>query len=204
MTDDMAAIFREELRDLLESLERGLLDLKARPDDMGLVNQVFRDLHTVKGSGAMFGFTDLAAFIHEFETGFDRIRSGAIPVGAEIVRLALAAKDEIPGLVDGLPDPDGRRPAILAALRGLLTGVVPAVEADAVVASGRDVSIAEGRRLLFRLIGPSLAMGARPEIVLDELRGLGATDIQADRLDHDRARRGDRGAGGRGVPVHRC
>ncbi len=40
MTDDMAAIFREELRDLLESLERGLLDLKKRPADMGLVNQV--------------------------------------------------------------------------------------------------------------------------------------------------------------------
>jgi two-component system chemotaxis sensor kinase CheA len=179
MTDDMAAIFREELRDLLESLERGLLDLKARPDDMGLVNQVFRDLHTVKGSGAMFGFTDLAAFIHEFETGFDRIRSGAIPVGAEIVRLALAAKDEIPGLVDGLPDPDGRRPAILAALRGLMTGVAPAVAVEAVVA-GSDAATAEGRRLLFRLIGPSLAMGARPEIVLDELRGLGATDIRAD------------------------
>ena len=180
MTDDMAAIFREELRDLLESLERGLLDLKARPDDMGLVNQVFRDLHTVKGSGAMFGFTDLAAFIHEFETGFDRIRSGAIPVGAEIVRLALAAKDEIPGLVDGLPDPDGRRPAILAALRGLMTGGAPVVETADVVAAGSDVAAAEARRLLFRLIGPSLAMGARPEIVLDELRGLGATDIQAD------------------------
>ena len=43
MTDDMAAIFREELRDLLESLERGLLDLKARPEDVGLINQVFRE-----------------------------------------------------------------------------------------------------------------------------------------------------------------
>lgn len=184
MTDDMAAIFREELRDLLESLERGLLDLKARPDDMGLVNQVFRDLHTVKGSGAMFGFTDLAAFIHEFETGFDRIRSGAIPVGAEILRLALAAKDEIPGLVDGLPDTEGRRPAILSALRGLMSGGAPVVEAavEAVVAGdGRaEAATAEGRRLLFRLLGPSLAMGARPEIVLDELRGLGATEIQAD------------------------
>ena len=101
MMDDMTAIFREEVRDLLESLERGLLDLKSRPEDMGLVNQVFRDLHTVKGSGAMFGFTELAAFIHEFETVFDKVRSGHLAVGPDLLRLALAAKDEIPGLVEG-------------------------------------------------------------------------------------------------------
>jgi two-component system, chemotaxis family, sensor kinase CheA len=162
MTDDMTAIFRDELRDLLESLERGLLDLKARPDDMALVDQVFRDLHTVKGSGAMFGFTALAAFIHDFETVFDRVRSGALAIGPEILRLALAAKDEIPGLVDGVADPSGRRAGILAALGGLMNDT-PA-----------------SARLRFRLTGPALALGARPELVLDELRGLGATNISAD------------------------
>ena len=179
MTDDMGAIFREELRDLLESLERGLLDLKKRPADMALVNQVFRDLHTVKGSGAMFGFTDLAAFIHEFETVFDRIRSGALAVGAEILRLALAAKDEIPGLVDGEPDPEGRRGAILAGLRAIMAGEVAevaAVPGEVAV----EPQTAGPSRLQFRLSGAALAMGARPEIVLDELRALGATGIVAD------------------------
>ncbi len=133
----------------------------------------------------MFGFTDLAAFIHEFETVFDRIRSGAIPAGAEIVRLGLAAKDEIPGLVDGLPDPEGRRPAILDALRGLMPGAAsvaagPAAETDLAPDAVAAAATAAGRRLLFRLLGPSLAMGARPEIVLDELRALGATGIAAD------------------------
>lgn len=184
MTDDMAAIFREELRDLLESLERGLLDLKKRPADTGLVNQVFRDLHTVKGSGAMFGFTDLAAFIHEFETVFDRIRSGALPVGAEILRLALAAKDEIPGLVDGVADPEGRREAILDGLRGLMGGAPVAAglpAASAVVGEASDAGAGRsGGRLRFRLTGGALALGARPEIVLDELRALGATRIVAD------------------------
>lgn len=179
MTDDMAAIFREELRDLLESLERGLLDLKARPDDLGLVNQVFRDLHTVKGSGAMFGFTDLAAFIHEFETVFDRVRSGALPVGPEILRLALAAKDEIPGLVEGEPDPQGRRSAILSALQGIMTPA--AVQAAPAAVTAPEAPTALGlSRLRFRLSGAAFALGARPEIVLDELRGLGATNILAD------------------------
>lgn len=183
MTDDMAAIFREELRDLLESLERGLLDLKKRPGDMALVNQVFRDLHTVKGSGAMFGFTDLAAFIHEFETVFDRIRSGALAVGAEILRLALAAKDEIPGLVEGEPDPDGRRAAILAGLKAMMAGGEAKAPA-AVTAPVAALPAADApSRLRFRLSGAALAMGARPEIVLDELRGLGAAGIVADLSD---------------------
>ncbi|MEZ5754132.1 MAG: Hpt domain-containing protein [Paracoccaceae bacterium] len=67
---------------------------------------MFRDLHTVKGSGAMFGFTELAAFIHEFETVFDRIRASALAVGPEILRLALAARTRS-GLVEGWPIPRG-------------------------------------------------------------------------------------------------
>lgn len=179
MTDDMGAIFREELRDLLESLERGLLDLKKRPGDMGLINQVFRDLHTVKGSGAMFGFTDLAAFIHEFETVFDKVRSGELAVGPELLRLALAAKDEIPGLVDGVPDPDGQRVAILDGLRALIGGA-PAAAAEEDAPAEVAESAPGPTRLRFRLSGAALSMGARPEIVLDELRGLGATGIVAD------------------------
>lgn len=183
MMDDMTAIFREEVRDLLESLERGLLDLKSRPDDMGLVNQVFRDLHTVKGSGAMFGFTELSAFIHEFETVFDKVRSGHLAVGPDLLRLALAAKDEIPGLVEGEADPEGRRVAILSGLHGLLGGA-PVAEAVAEMAPAEAGPAGDGAlRLTFRLTGAALALGARPDLVLDELRGLGAVEIAADLAD---------------------
>lgn len=183
MMDDMTAIFREEVRDLLESLERGLLDLKSRPDDMGLVNQVFRDLHTVKGSGAMFGFTELSAFIHEFETVFDKVRSGHLAVGPDLLRLALAAKDEIPGLVEGEADPEGRRVAILSGLHGLLGGA-PVAEAVAEMAPVEAGPAGDGAlRLTFRLTGAALALGARPDLVLDELRGLGAVEIAADLAD---------------------
>lgn len=183
MMDDMTAIFREEVRDLLESLERGLLDLKSRPDDMGLVNQVFRDLHTVKGSGAMFGFTELSAFIHEFETVFDKVRSGHLAVGPDLLRLALAAKDEIPGLVEGEADPEGRRVAILSGLHGLLGGA-PVAEAVAEMAPAEAGPTGDGAlRLTFRLTGAALALGARPDLVLDELRGLGAVEIAADLAD---------------------
>jgi hypothetical protein len=46
------------------------------PRDTELVSRIFRGLHTIKGSGAMFGFERLAAFMHDLETAFDLVRSG--------------------------------------------------------------------------------------------------------------------------------
>lgn len=175
MTDDLAAVFREELRDLVESLERGLLDLKSNPQDMGLINQVFRDLHTIKGSGAMFGFTTLAGFIHDFETAFDRVRTGKVQVTPDLIRLGLAARDQIPGLVDDAPDPQDTRGGILRSLQTLTLGGTPepVPAADATATPGGLAT------LTFRLTGPALALGARPDLVLAELVTLGATNITA-------------------------
>ena len=168
MNDDLTAVFREEIRDLVESLERGLLDLKTRPQDTGLVNQVFRDLHTIKGSGGMFGFVALASFIYDFETAFDRVRSGKAQVTADLIRLGLAARDQIPALLEGAPDPQDIRGSILRALQALTSD-------PTAVPSMPDLP-----RLTFCLTGPALALGARPDLVLTELATLGATDIMAE------------------------
>jgi two-component system chemotaxis sensor kinase CheA len=73
---DPADIFRQESAELLEQLEQALLDLEQSPDDHDLIDTAFRALHTIKGSGAMFGFEQVAAFTHEFESAFDRVRKG--------------------------------------------------------------------------------------------------------------------------------
>lgn len=68
------ASFVQEARDLLDGLEGQLLDLEtdATPDRLAAM---FRTLHTIKGSGAMFGFTVLARFTHHFEQALDRLRA---------------------------------------------------------------------------------------------------------------------------------
>ncbi|HWA61720.1 MAG TPA: chemotaxis protein CheA [Caulobacteraceae bacterium] len=71
---DPAETFRLEAADLLEQLEEALLDLERSPDDLDIVDTAFRALHTLKGSGAMFGFEAAAAFTHHVETVFDQIR----------------------------------------------------------------------------------------------------------------------------------
>ena len=180
MDDELTGAFLEELGDLVESLERGLLDLKANPDQPERVNQVFRDLHTIKGSGAMFGFTALAGFIHDFETAFDRVRSGKAPVTPDLIRLALAARDQIPALVENRPDPEDARGEILRTLNAL-TGGGPAPATTAAPAATENASPAgeAPSSLTFRLTGPALALGARPDLILQELRDLGASEIVA-------------------------
>ncbi len=100
MHDDVnAQAFREEAYDLLAELESALLELECQPEDHELVDRVFRAMHTIKGSGAMFGFTDIATFTHDVETVFDRVRNGELPVTRELLTLTLRARDHIAGLL---------------------------------------------------------------------------------------------------------
>src|SRR5512137_2519504 len=124
MKDQYRDAFKEEAYELLTELESSLLELEETPDDMDVVGRVFRAMHTIKGSGAMFGFDDIASFTHEVETVFDMVRNGLVGVSPELVRHTLAARDRIKALLDAadgdsMVDPsEGER--IVAALRKLL------------------------------------------------------------------------------------
>ena len=92
--------FREEAREILVELESALLELNGNPHDLELVGSVFRALHTLKGSGSMFGFDELAAFTHHLETAFDEVRNGRLQIDSELIDLALAARDQIKAMLE--------------------------------------------------------------------------------------------------------
>ena len=106
MIDQHRAAFVEEATELLGELETTLLTLEENPRDREIIDRVFRALHTIKGSGAMFGFDAVAAFTHELETAFDRVRRGELEVSTALIELTLAARDHIRDLLDveGTPD----------------------------------------------------------------------------------------------------
>ena len=70
MIEAQRQAYKEEAYELLAELEVALLALEETPADEEPIGRVFRALHTIKGSGAMFGFDDIAAFTHEVETIF--------------------------------------------------------------------------------------------------------------------------------------
>ncbi len=172
---DPAETFRQEAAELLEQFEQALLDLGAKPGDRELIDCAFRAMHTIKGSGAMFGFTEVAAFTHDFETAFDRLRSTGAEAGERLIGVALAAKDHIRALIEDAASTDRViGDAILADLHELTgdasAAPVAAAVGDAVVAPASTAS--RRFRVRIRFAPDILANGANPLLLLDELRGL--------------------------------
>lgn len=170
---DPIAAFRVEAGDLLDQIEQGLLDLTHRLEDRDLIDAVFRGLHTLKGSGAMFGFDALASFTHHCETAFDRVRKGLAPATQGLVAVILSAKDHMRALVDG--DGTGLEAAGAAILAELQREVEAAAGNPVVAAAPAQ----RGWRLSFRLPPESMANGTNPLMLLDELRELGQCTIVA-------------------------
>jgi len=168
---DPAQTYRQEAAELLDQLEQALLDLERMPGDADLVNTAFRALHTIKGSGAMFGFDAVAAFTHHVETAFDRVRQGDVAASPPLIAVALEAKDHIRHLIE---QPDSVDAAggdgLLQRLRAALAGP----------AQGPPQPAASTWRLRFRLPRDAMAMGTNPLLLLDELRALGPCIVVAD------------------------
>ncbi|WP_348673398.1 Hpt domain-containing protein, partial [uncultured Abyssibacter sp.] len=92
--------FRQETADLLEDLEAALLEMEDAPDDMALVDRAFRAMHTIKGSGAMFGFDAVSSFTHHLEDAFDQVRRGELSISQELISIGLDSRDHIRVLID--------------------------------------------------------------------------------------------------------
>jgi two-component system chemotaxis sensor kinase CheA len=181
--DQFKQSFREEAREILVDLEAALLELNENRGDRELVGRVFRALHTIKGSGSMFGFEGLAVFTHNLENAFDEVRNGRLEVGSELIDLTLSALDQIRAMLE---ERDGEAEAaacaeILAKVRKL-TGI--AVHGAAAAKPAKAVPAAVGCRIRQWAIhfapGPDLLLnGANPLLLFGELRQLGGLSVKA-------------------------
>jgi two-component system, chemotaxis family, sensor kinase CheA len=174
---DPIAVFRTEAAELLEQIEAGLLDLNVNLGDKDQVDAVFRGLHTLKGSGAMFGFEALAAFTHHCETAFDRVRKGEVPATHALVTAVLEAKDHMRALVETpAGDHEAVSEVLLANLRRAVDGGDDQSATSAAVAPVQTLF-----KIRFSLPRNAMANGTNPLPLLDELRDLGTCRIVADR-----------------------
>ncbi|MDD1519158.1 MULTISPECIES: chemotaxis protein CheA [Bradyrhizobium] len=171
---DPTEVFRQEASELFEVLEGALLDLGQRPDDRELVDSAFRALHTIKGSGAMFGFDKVASFTHEFETAFDRVRKGEIKPTQELISVALAAKDYIRALIEDPQSTDDIiGEAILDDLKRFVAADMPvALEAEAPPLAPAESKQA-GWHLYLEFESHILRNGSNPLDLLEDLCKLG-------------------------------
>lgn len=103
--DDMLEIiedFKVEAKESLEALAQDLLQLEQTPDDLELLNQIFRYVHTIKGNASFLGFEKLTRFSHELENLLDKLRSGDQQATPEVIDVILASVDLLKQLVENL------------------------------------------------------------------------------------------------------
>ncbi len=168
-------IFLVEAQELLEQLEHTLLDLESAPTDRDLIDSAFRALHTIKGSGSMFGFAEVASFTHHVESAFDHVREGKAVASTALVALALRATDHIRCLIDTPDEADDAVAApILAELRALVGDGGDAVGEPPVQPQEAQPA---AWQIHMRLPVDAIAMGTNPLLLLDELRELGEASL---------------------------
>ncbi|GHZ64535.1 chemotaxis protein CheA [Vibrio cholerae] len=84
-----------ESRDLIESAARGLLALEANPDDKAIINELFREIHTVKGaSGILDNIAPFTQLAHRMEDLMQKVRDGHVALNGTMLDLMLGCCDQ--------------------------------------------------------------------------------------------------------------
>jgi two-component system chemotaxis sensor kinase CheA len=94
--------FLAEATELLEKVDDDLLNLEKAPDDMEVLNRIFRSVHTVKGAASFLEFELLVKVTHKAEDVLNRLRKGELAVNNEIMEAILEAIDLVKLLVDDI------------------------------------------------------------------------------------------------------
>ncbi|QOR68578.1 chemotaxis protein CheA [Cytobacillus suaedae] len=103
-------VFIEESKDHLQSCNEQLLLLEKNPENLTIVNEIFRSAHTLKGMSATMGYEDLASLTHQMENVLDAIRNKKIKVNPSILDVVFQAVDDLEQMVFSIAEGgDGKR-----------------------------------------------------------------------------------------------
>ncbi|MEK9197793.1 chemotaxis protein CheA [Ureibacillus sp. FSL E2-3493] len=103
-------MFIEESKEHLQSCSDNLLELEKNPEDIAIVNEIFRSAHTLKGMSATMGYEDLADLTHKMENVLDAIRNEKILVTPDVLDVVFESVDHLEAMVMNIADGgDGKR-----------------------------------------------------------------------------------------------
>jgi len=200
--DEILQDFLVEAGEILERLNEELVELEQSPDDMEMLNGVFRSFHTIKGGAGFLGLDGLVEVCHHAEDVFNILRNGERSVDSELMDTVLQVLDIVNTMSAEVQGGEMPTPADPALIRTLATFAVPAGAAEAEapaagaapanVAGGDNITEEEFDALLDQLHGegkgPSAASAAstRPEAVAEDKPPAAATasdDITEEEFD---------------------
>ncbi len=107
---ELLNVFLVESSDLVQRIEQVLTELENDMANGEAVNELFRAVHTLKGSAGLLGLNLISDFAHVFEDVLMRVRDQEINLDAELVNLSFKCSDHLAALVEGLADSEGSAP----------------------------------------------------------------------------------------------
>ena len=162
-------MFIDESNDHLQSLNENMLQLESNPDDIGIVQIIFRSAHTLKGMARTMGYEDLASLTHQMENVLDLVRNEKLKMQDFIFDTLFKSLDALESMVQDITNGgDGKADvsSIVASLQAIVRGegatpageaaegdnsvaAVQGIELDEFQYSVLDQSISEGHKVLY-------------------------------------------------------
>ncbi|WP_010269514.1 chemotaxis protein CheA [Paenibacillus senegalensis] len=96
------SVFIDESREHLQAMNDQLLELEQQPEDISIVQTIFRSAHTLKGMSATMGFEDIASLTHEMENVLDMIRNEKLSMNEAIFEVLFQAADALEAMVEDI------------------------------------------------------------------------------------------------------
>ena len=126
MDPELFADFIIEAKEHLETIEPNLLELEKAPDNLSLLNEIFRPMHSLKGASGFLGLNKMNTLAHRCENVLDELRKGAMAVNSEIMDVILSSTDALRQIIDHLEtsstEGDVDTSHIIATLDGIMAG----------------------------------------------------------------------------------
>ncbi|AIQ64432.1 chemotaxis protein CheA [Paenibacillus stellifer] len=145
------SMFIDESNDHLQALNENMMSLEASPEDLSIVQVIFRSAHTLKGMAATMGFEDLASLTHQMENVLDLVRNEKLAMQDFIFDTLFKSLDALESMVQDITGGgDGKADvgAIVASLQAIVRGENPSAQGSAPAANAAAAAPSEGRALL--------------------------------------------------------
>ncbi|WP_114571061.1 chemotaxis protein CheA [Exiguobacterium flavidum] len=100
--NEYLGLFLDESIEHLQAINSSLLKFEQKLDDEGVIDQIFRSAHTLKGMAGTMGFDGIADLTHEMESALDLVRSKRQPATPELIDTLFVAAEQIEAMVDDI------------------------------------------------------------------------------------------------------
>lgn len=141
-TSQYLGMFLEESMENLQTLNEALLNLEQSPNDIDMVNQIFRVAHTIKGMAATMGFNAIAELTHKMEDVLSNFREGKLKVTENVVTVLFNCLDTLERMVsnieEGIEEEVDINP-IMNALGSVVNGTSMEIALDTVDKENEDL-----------------------------------------------------------------